>query len=375
MNIGSRKELSLITMAASALLYLSPYKALSKWLGGISLLLYLWPTPQKTLANRTAVITGGSRGLGLALAKALLKENAQVILLARDEQELNQARESLNEFSKQAVRLLTCDITKISQLEQAFKTIKEQHGPIEILINNACTISVGPFQSMETEDFTALLQIQVHAVIQSIQLALPSFLDQGGGNIVNISSIAGKIPVPHMSPYCAAKFALAGLSESITPELLAQNIKVTTVYPGLMRTGSPVQAVFKGDHSKEYAWFASGDVMPGLSVSAEYAANQILKAMKQGQAQVIFPHTSRIATYIHSLFPELFTSLNAQVNRFLPKGQSKIRKTGAQCKNWLDQQIWYRPLKKSALKAELTFNQHYKYDADFNLGVIKATIS
>ncbi len=369
MNTGSRKELGFITAVASGFLYLSPYKALAKWLGGLSLLLYFWPASKTSLTNKTAVITGGSRGLGLALAKGLLKENAQVILLARDEQELRQAREILKEFPEHAIKLLACDITRPSELEQAFKTITEQYSSIDILINNACTISVGPFQSMETEDFTALLKLQVQAVIQSIQLALPAFLSQKGGNIVNISSIGGRIPVPHMSPYCASKFALAGLSESITPELMTHNIKVTTVYPGLMRTGSPVQAVFKGDHNKEYAWFASGDVMPGLSVSAEYAADQILKGMKQGRTQVVFPLTSCIAIYAYGLFPELFTFINGQVNSFLPKGQSRIRKTGAQCKNWLDQQIWYQPLKRTALNAELQLNQHYKYDADFNLGV------
>lgn len=369
MNAGSRKELGFIAMLASGFLCLSPYKTLSKWIGVMSLLLYFWPSSEKSLSNQIAVITGGSRGLGLALARSLLKENAQVILLARDAQELNQARKALNEFPEQAIKILACDITKPAELAQVFKAITDQYSSIDILINNACTISVGPFQSMEIEDFTALLKLQVQAVIQSIQLALPSFLSQKSGNIINISSIGGRIPVPHMSPYCASKFALAGLSESITPELMAHNIKVTTVYPGLMRTGSPVQAVFKGDHSKEYAWFASGDVMPGISVSAEYAASQILKAMKQGRTQVMFPVTSYIANYAHSLFPELFAFINGQVNRFLPKGQSHIRKTGAQCKNWLDQQIWYRPLKKTALNAEVQLNQHYKYDANFNLGV------
>lgn len=95
---------------------------------------------------------------------------------------------------------------------------------------------------------------------------------QRGGRIVNVSSVGGKIGVPHLLPYTASKFALTGLSEGLRVELKRERILVTTVCPGLMRTGSPRNALFRGKHKREYAWFAIADSLPLLSISAESAA-------------------------------------------------------------------------------------------------------
>src|SRR5204863_5194639 len=115
---------------------------------------------------------------------------------------------------------------------------------------------------------------------------LPAMRRQGEGRIVNISSIGGKIAVPHLLPYDASKFALTGFSEGLRAELLKDGIYVTTVCPGLMRTGSPRNADFKGQHEAEYAWFSIGDSLPGMSMSAEAAAERIVTAFRQGEAEV-----------------------------------------------------------------------------------------
>jgi short-subunit dehydrogenase len=201
-------------------------------------------------------------------------------------------------------------------------------------------------------------------------LAIP-FLKANEGRIVNISSIGGALPVPHMSTYCASKYALAGLSETLTAEFAQHNIKVTTVYPGLMRTGSPIQAVFKGNHEKEYGWFAFGDVMPGVSVSADDAAQRILKGLKEGRTHISYPAITRIGIIGHSLFPEIYAMLAAYAARIMPKGKIRIRKTGAASKKWLEEQIWYKPFGWVENTAEKKFNQQEKYDADFNLGILK----
>src|SRR5439155_20746967 len=125
------------------------------------------------------------------------------------------------------------------------------------------------------------------SALYTIEAAVPDMIRRGGGRIVNITSIGGKISVPHLLPYCASKFALVGLSEGLHAELKRLGITVTTVVPGLMRTGSPRNADFKGQHRAEFTWFNISDTLPVISMSAEAAARQIICACKRGDAEVI----------------------------------------------------------------------------------------
>jgi short-subunit dehydrogenase len=138
------------------------------------------------------------------------------------------------------------------------------------------------------------------------------------GRIVNISSVGGKISVPHLLPYCASKFALTGLSEGLHAELARDNVLVTTVCPGLMRTGSPRNAQFKGKHRAEYAWFSIADSTPVLSTSADNAARKIVDACRRGDAELIFPALTRLAVSFDGLFPGVTAEILGQVNRTLP---------------------------------------------------------
>lgn len=138
------------------------------------------------------------------------------------------------------------------------------------------------------------------------------------GRIVNISSVGGKISVPHLLPYSASKFALVGLSEGLRAELAKDNIAVTTVCPGLMRTGSPRNAFFKGKHREEYAWFSISDSLPVTSMSARRAARQIVSACKRADAEVILSIQAELAVRFHGLFPGLTADILGFVNRFLP---------------------------------------------------------
>ena len=129
--------------------------------------------------------------------------------------------------------------------------------------------------------------------LHTMRAAIPHMRRHGGGRIVNISSIGGKIGVPHLAAYCAGKFALAGLSSALTPELARDNIVVTTVCPGLMRTGSPFNAWFKGRHRQEFAWFAIADSLPLLSANGRRAAAQIVDAMRHGDAELVITWAAR----------------------------------------------------------------------------------
>jgi short-subunit dehydrogenase len=124
--------------------------------------------------------------------------------------------------------------------------------------------------------------------------------------------------VPHLLPYSVGKFALTGFSEGLRSELLKDKVYVTTVCPGLMRTGSPRNALFKGNNEAEYAWFSISDALPGLSMNANRAARQVVDACARGDSEVILTLPAKIATLIHGVFPEVTVDVLGVVNHFLP---------------------------------------------------------
>jgi short-subunit dehydrogenase len=147
---------------------------------------------------------------------------------------------------------------------------------------------------------------------------VPSMRRRGFGRIVNISSIGGRIAVPHLAPYSASKFALIGLSDAVRAELAPYGIRVTTVAPGLMRTGSPMNAQMKGQHRAEYAWFAIADSLPGLSISAERAADQILSACAHGDPELTITVQAKAAAVLNQLAPAAVARMMGLAVRLLP---------------------------------------------------------
>jgi short-subunit dehydrogenase len=369
MNRGIRKELGLITGAAAFGCWILRKKGWARTLGLAAAGIYLWPSYSYPLRNRSIVITGSSRGLGLALAEEALRQGARVALLARNADELDRAQDLLQQRVSGQIFTISCDVTKPEEVRRAFEQIEGVLGQIDIVINNAGAIVIGPLESMERSDYDAMFDLQVHAIVDITEAVLPIFREQGGGRIVNICSIGGKIAVPHMSTYCAAKFALAGLSSVMAAELARFRVTVTTVFPGLMRVGSQVQAVIKGDHEKEFAWFALGDTMPGASVSADYAARTILAGVRAGNAQIIFPTTAKLAALAQAAFPELFALALRTAARFFPHGQSSQRRTGAESSQWLEDQPWYSLFRPTVEAAQEKNNQKGHADASFNLGL------
>ena len=270
------------------------------------------------LKDKTVLITGGSRGLGLVMAREFAREGARLVLCARDEQELDQARLDLEKFGAE-VMTARCDVTNRHDVMAMVANVYTQLGSIDVLVNNAGVIQVGPLEVMTHEDFELAMQAHFWGPLNTIMAVLPSMREKKAGRIVNISSIGGKVSVPHMIPYSASKFALVGLSKGLRAELMKDGIKVTTVCPGLMRTGSPRNADFKGKHQFEYAWFSISDAMPLLTVSAENAARQVVSACKRGQAELVISVPAKIAVLFDSLFPETMSQMLALANGLLPK--------------------------------------------------------
>jgi len=269
------------------------------------------------LRGKSVLITGGSRGLGLVLAREFLREGARVTICARDEEELGRAYKDLRRYGKD-VLTVPCDVTDQSDVEDMILTVQRRFGQIDVLVNNAGIISVGPCEEMTMEDYEEAMQTNYWASLYTILAVLPEMRVRGEGRIINIASLGGKLSVPHLLPYSASKFALVGLSSGLNAELRKDGIVVTTVCPGLMRTGSARNANFKGQHRAEYAWFVIGDSLPFTSISAASAARKIVSACKQGRSEVVLSPQAKLAVKVNALFPEITADLLSLVNRLLP---------------------------------------------------------
>ena len=270
------------------------------------------------LEGRTALITGGSRGLGLLIARELGSQGARVVLLARDQAELERAEQRLRAEGIDA-SFIVSDLSDAAAAERAVETVVRRHGAIDMLVNNAGVITVGPLEHATVEDFEESMAVHFWAPLHTMRAAIPHMRRQGGGRIVNISSIGGKIGVPHLTAYCAGKFALTGLSTAMTPELARQNIVVTTVCPGLMRTGSPFNAWFKGRHRQEFAWFAIADSLPLLSTNGRRAAAQIVDAMRHGDAQLVITWAAKLAVLADATMPNIVALAMQATSALLPE--------------------------------------------------------
>jgi NAD(P)-dependent dehydrogenase (short-subunit alcohol dehydrogenase family) len=287
------------------------------------LVLRLIRTQRFSLRNKVALITGGSRGLGLVLARQICAAGGKVALLARDNEELIRAKTDLAGRGGGRAITIQCDLLDSGQIQSAIRQTIDRFGKIDILINNAGIIEVGPLEHMTREDFERSMAVHFWAPYALISEVVPEMRTWGGGRIVNISSIGGKIAVPHLAAYGASKFALTGFSDAIRAELALDKIYVTTVAPGMMRTGSHVNAKFKGKHDSEFAWFAASAGAPLISMNAERAARKILAACRRGQPSLTLTYAARTAILGNALFPNLTGYAMKIVNRFLPKAAGK----------------------------------------------------
>jgi NAD(P)-dependent dehydrogenase (short-subunit alcohol dehydrogenase family) len=267
--------------------------------------------------SRTVLVTGGSRGLGLRIAAEYLARDARVAICARDAKELERAK-ALLDGDTRPILAVPCDIADPAQVGELVAMVQQHFGWLDTLVNNAGVIQVGPMEHMTPEDYTAAWRTHLLGPLQVTSAVLPGMRERGAGRIVNVCSLAGLVPVPHMLPYTASKFALAGWSDGLRAELASSGIRVTTVYPALVRTGSPRHAVFKGRHREEYAWFNIGDSLPLLSMDAGRAARRIVRAAERGRARLVLPAAARIPVALYGLWPELVLGALGGADRLLP---------------------------------------------------------
>jgi short-subunit dehydrogenase len=269
---------------------------------------------QDDLHGEVAVVTGASRGLGLLLARELAGQGCPLVICARDAAELERAADELRAAGAE-VTTVVCDVTDEATPQLLIDTAVQRYGRLDILVSNAGVIQVGPVQAAQIGHYETAMKTMALAPARLALTALPVMRRQGHGRIVTIGSIGGKISVPHLLPYSTAKFAAVGFSEGLRAELGRGPVTVTTVVPGLMRTGSHLQARFTGQPSKEFTWFSLGASLPLVSMDAERAARQIIAAVRQRRAEIILTPAGQLVSRAAGIVPGLTSEIMHLVQR------------------------------------------------------------
>ncbi len=269
------------------------------------------------LQDRTVFITGGSRGLGLEIARVCGARGARVGFCGRDADEVERARGDLVRRGH-TVFAGVADVRSEDDIRRVLREAQTQLGPIDVLVNNAGTIQVGPLDAVTLDDYRDAMATHFWAALEAIDAVVPGMRERRRGRIVNIASIGGRVSVPHLLPYSASKFALVGLSEGLRAELIRYRVYVTTVVPGLMRTGSPERATFKGRNRLEYAWFSLGDSLPFVSVDVVEAAQAIVDAAQRGDAELTISAPAALLSLAHGIAPAAVVEVLGVVARLLP---------------------------------------------------------
>ncbi len=272
--------------------------------------------------GKVVLITGSSRGLGLALAERFARAGARVVLTARNAEELGRAQDLLlSRGAAQQENLLSfpCDLRENAQVEQLVEDVRRSWGPVNVLVNNAGVISVGPVESQPLSAFEDAIRSNYFSMLHATLAVLPSMLSRRDGAIANIASIGGKVAVPHLLPYSGSKFAAVGFSQGLHAEVRSKGVRVTTVTPGLLRTGSPRHALFVGNRSEEFRWFNLGASLPGVSREAYGAAGRILRGVETGETEFSITPQAALAARLAQAMPGVTALVLSTVNRALPQ--------------------------------------------------------
>ncbi|HKU76307.1 MAG TPA: SDR family oxidoreductase [Pyrinomonadaceae bacterium] len=184
------------------------------------------------LSKKTAIVTGGTKGIGRAIAESLVDAGASVAITARHQDEITKAVSQINRRRQGTAKGFVCDVRDYNQVKSLFADV----GAVDILINNAGVGIFATVESMSVEDFRTVLETNVFGVFYCCHEAIPLMKQRGGGHIINISSLAGANAHPQMAAYNASKFGLNGFSEALMQEVRHDGIKVSYIMPGSVNT-------------------------------------------------------------------------------------------------------------------------------------------
>lgn len=285
------------------------------------------------LDGKIVVITGASSGHGLVVARQAAAGHADLVLAARRRDELDAAVPELVRLGARSVTVVPTDVRDESECHALIDQTIRRHGRIDILINNAGIIIVGPVESMTLDDFRNALATNFWGAVYCSLAAVSHMKRQGGGRIGNVVSIGGKAAAPHLLPYVASKFALTGFTEGLRGEVAKDRIYVTGIYPATMRTGGHAHAWFKGNPNAEFAWFAASDSLPLLSVSADHTARALWRAVLDGEAEVHVGWPTHLAAVLQNLFPNETAEIASIINQYFLPGPGDASTVAVQGKD------------------------------------------
>lgn len=267
--------------------------------------------------GKVVVVCGGSRGLGRALAGELARRGARVAICGRAPESVARAYRWLDRFGS-PVLADVCDLRDEGQTRTFLRRVELELGPVDVLIANAATIDVGPVEALRPSDFNATMTEIFGSAMNATLSVLPAMRARGQGTIAIISSIGGKLGVPHLAAYSSAKFAQVGFAEALGAEVAKDGVRVLTVAPGLMRTGSHVHATFRGQPERELIWFGASAIAPLVSIDADRAARHIVRAIARGERYLTFTPAAHLGTWLHDATPNLWSYIASVAGRLLP---------------------------------------------------------
>jgi NAD(P)-dependent dehydrogenase (short-subunit alcohol dehydrogenase family) len=266
-----------------------------------------------------SAVFGGSRGLGLLVARELLARGHRVVVLARDQEELDDAAEKLRDLEPGCgVVTMVCDVSDRHSVGEAVGRIEREVGALHTVLAVAGVIQAGPLEATTLDDYTHAVGTMTLGPVHVALTALPHLRRRSRGHIGIITSIGGEVSPPHLLPYATAKFGAVGFSDGLVSALQGTGVTATTVVPGLMRTGSHVMAEFVGQPEKEYSWFAPGASLPGISIDAERAAKRIVDGVLAGRARVTLTPLAWLAVRARGLAPGTTARIVGLVDSVLP---------------------------------------------------------
>ncbi|MEL7523553.1 MAG: SDR family oxidoreductase [Cyanobacteria bacterium J06553_1] len=251
----------------------------------------------------TALITGASQGIGRATALLFAKNNYDLIITARTKDKLEAVADEIRSLDRQ-VLAITTDVSDRTAVSSLIDLGIERFQAIDVLVNNAGICMTAPMAKTTIEDWEKIINVNLWGYIYTINSLLPHFLTRKQGNIINVGSFGGKVPLPSMTAYCTSKYAVTGLTETLRIELEPQGIHVSGIHPSVTNTDFLERAVFKESDPAQMKQVLSSP----LTSQPEDVAQAIWNAVKQPQTEVVVG-AAKIPTLLHRFFPGITQGL------------------------------------------------------------------